>query len=263
MGPEVLAPLLAAYRRFNGGALMLCVANLVAQIRCFLVFLTLDHKIKPGLIYFVGALTMVFFCAVLYPVYWLFAMIRSQRAIAHVIATFEDVRAIPPIVDLMADAGKRRRSMLSAQLQQLLPLAQTADAAVLQQISCAGLNRLLESGWGQNQPISSENADLTVAILEAYPYIGDAQALVQVRALARFAAEPMRTAAKECLPQLQARLEAEKERRTLEKVGEDLLRASSNEGVATELLLRAATGADAIATSQQPQQLLRPVDIDA
>ncbi len=122
------------------------------------------------------------------------------------LALFDDVRSIGFFCEGV-QAQDERVSLTSREaLIRLLPLVKSSNATVLSvhQLDC--LNRAL----------TKPDRSLTLAILKALPFVADASTLQSVKdiALSSKHAE-VREAAKECLPQLEARINEMQARGTL------------------------------------------------
>jgi hypothetical protein len=197
--------------------------------------------------------------------------------VRHAIAAFDDPRAIGPVAEFLKKRRIRKNNLWRARLLHLLSLVETADAEALRQVDCASLNSILETEVYRDIFFRPRDFELITAILKAYPYIGNEEALGKATFMARHNSKEIQTAARDCLPALKARVTAERERRKQAQVGADLLRASDNTAISSQTLLRAsdntaissqtllraASATAANAQDQAPLQLLRAAEREA
>lgn len=178
---------------------------------------------------------------------------------------FDDVRAVPLLLDELWSNDPEIRSEVHVALLRLLPQMQTTDAHLL---NAKQRDKLY------NLPFNGEfiAQDFRIAALYAIGQVGDSRALQIVKKKgatiqqyhqwvgstvdeyrkfktkieADFCNPDMNTALDKCIAAIEARLAAE-------QVGATLLRASTSPAAISETLLRPAAAADAT----EPQQLLR------
>lgn len=174
---------------------------------------------------------------------------QLQRAGANLLAGFDDVRAISPLIDTLRVKEEDLRMVARTALVKLLPKLQATDSALVSHEQWELLYPFLRLDR------CTDNLDLTLAILKALEQLGDSRALKPVRTLAEFELpfgrqKTAREAAAECLPFLIQRAEHEMQSQTL-------LRAVENPMAASATLLRPASGASA----QNHEALLRPAPV--
>ena len=167
----------------------------------------------------------------------------------------DDVRCVGALIDVWTPSGRvcypgRIREQARAALTRLLPRLQAEDAPQLKEAQRTLLRGVLASA-GQTYSLQDFNPKFVVAILHCFAQIGDWKSLPQVQKLVTAEnPSPVRVAARECLPILEALAEKQ-------KPGETLLRASSATeaaSVSPETLLRPAAPQKEVT----PDTLLRP-----
>jgi hypothetical protein len=258
MGPDALMRLLREYKRLTSVAARRGVFYLLLNLPVQIMHIVKRHV--PGLGHYASLLYELI-------LFWGGILIISASIIAwrllrirHALAAFDDPRVIGPVAELIKNSRKRKRGFWRARLIQLLAQVEHADQETLRQVDCGILNSIFSTETDRARAYDKRDNELARAILKAYPYIGDAAALKQVRFVAGRSIDPLRFDARDCLPELEARVAAEAERRKLEQVGADLLRASSSDATSASTLLRAAAPNTATTPDQQQDQLLRPLE---
>lgn len=189
----------------------------------------------------------------MYPLITLFggaaAVSQSQKRGVSVLAQFDDVRAVGPLVDSLKYQDRTVTKTAEAALTRVLPKLRASDAEMLNDNQRDAL-----TGYLRLEKCAKQKA-LILAILKAYEQVGDGRALPFVRNLAApdpawMAFRAVTLAARECLPYLEARAEKERQAQTL-------LRAVENPVSDSEILLRPASGV----SSLDQELLLRPASI--
>lgn len=166
-----------------------------------------------------------------------------QLQAARILASFEDARVIGPLAEALELQDHYTLQAARDGLKRLLPRVHASDAGMLSERQMDCLHRAL----------SSQDADLVVAILRALEQIGGERSIPFVE---RLADRPQRSvtdgriraAAAECLSALSDRVG--------ERGGDRLLRPATGPDNPGEALLRPAAEGGAVL----PQQLLRALD---
>lgn len=166
---------------------------------------------------------------------------QSQKNAVRLLAQFDDIRAIPPLLEVRESEDKNIRDLAEQSLINLLPKLKASDANLLDEVQMFCLGRALKS----------KNTEFVCMVLKAMEQVGDEKHLDAVQRLAgKETSDPhqmrIRVAAQECEPYLRRRVE-EKE------LANTLLRASQPES-APNMLLRPVEYRPDTAT----HELLRP-----
>ncbi len=185
----------------------------------------------------------------------MYAATQKQKKGVQALAEFDDVRAVPRLIEMLEYNDNDLRNDAAMLLEKLLPRLQASDAPLLAPEHHAILNRLLagklglKRNWTKQFQATAEQLQITT--LRALQQVGDASSLPIVMELAEDAHRTthvdVMAAAKECLPFLQMRVENQ-------RLTQTLLRASDGNHTATDVLLRPAMST---ASSTPANQLLR------
>jgi hypothetical protein len=173
-----------------------------------------------------------------------------RDATGHLVA-FNDPRVAGPLAEGLWLGDRDFALVCSRRLIEVLPLLRPEHAAYQSEEQKQSIVRILKGPF----PLETENEKLVISTLKAMEQIGDATAMPLIQRLCtlpkdeypRFEArlERIRSAARECLPFVEQRIEADRARQTLLRPAE----AGSDE------LLRPAGSA-----VSNPEELLRPSD---
>ena len=177
-------------------------------------------------------------------VYLSFHGLFSLKNMMNDLADAGDLRVVGPLLEIAAIQDGNANTMAALLLTRLLPRLRASDATLLTDAQRAAFGRALVS--------NVNNPDFLIAALKALEQVGEGGVLPVVESLAtgklRTAnPEEVQTAARECLPFLQARFEQQ-------RASQSLLRASERAETPPEQLLRAAHGVP----NTENQELLRP-----
>lgn len=182
----------------------------------------------------------VFGACVVYPL----RSAAERRTAASELASYEDVRVVGPLTELLSSSDMAVRKSARIALISLLPRLTPSDAHWLNDEQRDTLCRVLEDAQGQ--------PELAEAILLAFEQVGDSSALAVVQRIAEMPARDARhkrlqAVARQCLPHLRSRIQYEGARQTL-------LRAHNANSTDSAILLRVP----AAVPDQPSQELLRP-----
>lgn len=174
---------------------------------------------------------------------------RRRIALTHTVSQYDDVRAVGPLIELFIIANKTLRAEVAATLTRLIPRMTEADGLHLTRNQRLQLN--LYMGRAHFNLMHDDNA-LSLAILRAYPVIGDGTELSFVRRIAKGQGKvgedlEAQIAAQEYLAIVERR-KAQMNERT------SLLRGSSASEIGSDTLLRASE----TRSTTDPAELLRP-----
>lgn len=174
---------------------------------------------------------------------------RRRIALTHTVSQYDDVRAVGPLIESFIIANKTLRAEVAATLTRLIPRMTEADGLHLTRNQRLQLN--LYMGRAHFNLMHDDNA-LSLAILRAYPVIGDGTELSFVRRIAKGQGKvgedlEAQIAAQEYLAIVERR-KAQMNERT------SLLRGSSASEIGSDTLLRASE----TRSTTDPAELLRP-----
>ncbi len=174
-----------------------------------------------------------------------FALTPAQTEAARKLAAHDDVRGVGKLAEALEWPDEATRQIAASALARLLPRLNFSDANLLDARQRAILYKTLRLRD------ANYSGELQIAILTALQQIGDEEAVPVVQRLAHGLAfsprqKRVRKAAEECLPFL-------KDRASLTRASQTLLRASSSSEQASQALLRAARNPE----ETDPAQLLR------
>jgi hypothetical protein len=171
---------------------------------------------------------------------------QLQKNATSLLAKYDDLRAVGPLADALDIEDGDIRAVCREALTRLLPRLQASDAALLSPEQRENLNLTLKKAD------LKQDAELILAILQAWQQVGDEKAVPYVERLTQLkndseAGTRIREAAQACLPYLQERLEKA-------RLAGMLLRPAAAPDNPAEMLLRPAPGA----APADPAHLLRP-----
>ena len=173
------------------------------------------------------------------------AATQFQKSAVQLLATFDDSKYIPELVDAAGSQDKTMAELGSSALAKLLPRLNASDREILDTERRGVLHKALLSG--------SAKPDYRKAILAAMEQVGDERDLPAIKKLAERAGTTAREkeiqeAAKACLPYVELRAEQNRAAHTL-------LRAATESGADAEALLRPTSSPAEIDSGS----LLRPM----
>ena len=223
--------------------LMIGYSGFMALYGLLIVLFYMPRHIAPSIL-FTG-------CVAFLPLLLLFSPWLDMKGIqrtAKEAVSINDLRVVGLLIDMLL-MSETKQSAMNA-LTRLLPRLQASDADLISKSQRERLCRELSRN-GRRDWRGQRHERFAVAILKAFEQIGDADALPVVKALAtaNFEAAPaiVRSAARECLPALEARCVEQQRRDTL-------LRPSHIAASGQNVLVRPAE----TSASEAPKQLLRP-----
>jgi hypothetical protein len=188
---------------------------------------------------------------------------RRRRNLTAVVAAYDDIRSIGPLIDALSMGDAQSREIAIDALIGLLPLLKASDSALLNGAQRAKLRFFLGVPVDKTlhkdlnalfRPASNRAIEFRIAILRALEQVGDIKALPIVQNLANGKPKTdgegrIHEAAKACLPAIQMRCDEVRTSQTL-------MRPSDPGHVDDETLLRPLSGPPAA----NPEELLRPAD---
>jgi hypothetical protein len=176
-------------------------------------------------------------------------LLRAMQAVES-LKQMQDIWSVGALIEAYASDDAVGGDAMEA-LTGLLRRMQASDASLLTErhhkLLCQALKRSGGAKFLFLPVVRKRNRMFAFAILKAFEQVGTRQAIPVVEYLMQKSPNlEVRRAAEECLPFLQTRAQQELNEQTL-------LRASTSGGLATEELLRPASGQSEV----KPQQLLR------
>ena len=242
-GLEELLEILAEERRKSlkkRKRVFVGISIYISAILLLMIVMALSHGNPSGMLGQIGSITAILAGA--------YAATQKQQKAVQALAQFDDVRAVPRLIEMLEYTNKGLKTDAANILLKLLPKLQNSDAALLTQEHHAILNRALtgkvalDKAWRQQ---------MQVAILNALQQVGNESSLPIVEELAAGKGKAkdnavVQQAAGECLPFLQTRVAGQRQMQTL-------LRASDGNVTSADVLLRSA----ASRAEAHPEELLR------
>ncbi len=176
-----------------------------------------------------------------------FSLFPRHRHLMRKLAACDDVAGVGVLIETLEWPDRRAQEVAARALIRLLPRLRASDARLLTQPQRACLYRMLRMRY------AGRDGALILAILQALQQVGDEAAIPYVRRLASSAAftptqRKVKQAAEECQPYLKSSAD-------LQRASQTLLRASAQENVAEDGLLRPAYAR----TETESTELLRAV----
>jgi hypothetical protein len=223
--------------------LMIGYSGFMALYGLLIVLFYMPNHIAPSIVFTVSVAFL--------PLLLLFSPWLDMKGIqrsAKEAVSINDLRVVGLLIDMLLMSETKQPAMNA--LTRMLPRLQASDAALVSKSQRERLCRELSHN-GRREWFGQRHERFAVAILKAFEQIGDADALpvVQALAAANYDAVPaiVRSAARECLPALEARCADQQSRDTL-------LRPSEVAATGQNVLVRPAE----TSASEAPKQLLRP-----
>jgi HEAT repeat protein len=173
------------------------------------------------------------------------SLFPSHRDLMRKLADYDDVAGVGALAETLEWPDRRVQDMAARALVRLLPRLRASDARLLSPTQRGCLYRVLSMRH------VGRDSTLVLAILQALQQVGDEAAIPYVQRLARSTTfgptqRKVRQAAEECLPYLRNSAD-------MQRASQTLLRASAQENVASDALLRPAY----TNTTTEPAEMVR------